>query len=541
MRNDIGIGELFNQRYALDQILQRSYEWDVDRVINLINDIREVKFHSSRGGECKYNIGDFITYKNEELDDFKYLCDGQQRLTTLVLVFANILHHHPSDQKVKGGLEMLLNKSTLDSNGKEIKVKVLKLKNADNVILNKIIESGVDGLSKEEKKSHLVKVYNKITDVFTKNMSCDELNDFYTSIYKNASYFERECESQEEAIKQFNNLNGGQQTISKSRVGIATLYAIYNENHSNTEIERFLYELSNMDEKTSSNFLCLYIYYKSDISYYATKNGIPVGIRSLYKKDKNILTDMVYFYNNIFLKNFVNNKDPFIEKSSVQQIWIDLYTDKHPNIQDYTNNIDKDLAFKKCEWGYICNRIKNKGASDKNLYQGVIKKFNNTLNKSLSEYIVSYLKQKGIYEKVEIINEFKADTNDNKGGKDLFISLLLTIEKQYRKNRGVKEEYTPNDKVTLEHIHPKIPRKDNVNQCNNSITNRFGNLTIIGENANKSLSNKSFCEKRKDYETSAYYINREHLSKYEEWTDESVEDNKCFYFEQLNEYYELNL
>ena len=65
MKNDIEIGKLFEQqRYVLDEILQRSYEWDVDRVVNLINDILEVKFNSSRGGQCRYNIGDFITYKS---------------------------------------------------------------------------------------------------------------------------------------------------------------------------------------------------------------------------------------------------------------------------------------------------------------------------------------------------------------------------------------------------------------------------------------------------------------------------------------------
>lgn len=109
-------------------------------------------------------------------------------------------------------------------------------------------------------------------------MNSDELSDFYTSIIKNASYFERKCESKEEAIKQFNNLNGGQQSITPTRKGIAQLYGWYNEERCNKErynkdIERFLFELSNMPEKdlkgrkSSMDFLCLYLYYRGKAEY----------------------------------------------------------------------------------------------------------------------------------------------------------------------------------------------------------------------------------------------------------------------------------
>ena len=63
MKNDIEIGKLFEQqRYVLDEILQRSYEWDVDRVVNLINDILEVKCNSSRAGRCRVSIGVLMLY-----------------------------------------------------------------------------------------------------------------------------------------------------------------------------------------------------------------------------------------------------------------------------------------------------------------------------------------------------------------------------------------------------------------------------------------------------------------------------------------------
>lgn len=528
MKNDNNIDVLFKQRYVLDQILQRSYEWDTDRVVNLINDIRNFKI----GGQRRYNIGDFITYKKDNIEDFKYICDGQQRLTTLVLLFANIMHHHPSDPKISEGLNIMLNQPTFDENGRAKKVKVLKLKDTDNSVLNKIIESGVEGLTKEEKNSHLVKIYNKITDTFTKNMNGEELNALYTSIITKASYFERECESQEEAIKQFNNLNGGQKSISKSRVGIAMLYGIYDKMPTNEKIKQFLSELSNMQPKKATDFLCLYIYYRANKW---RESDIPTTINELSKENKDLLNDIVNFYNNIYIKNIEQSHNPFMAQSSLQQIWIDLYTDKCSQM----SNVDKtakDNVYKKFEWGYICNRIKNGGSSEKAIFSGVVGNFDNARG-DISQYITNKLKEKGLYESVSIVNTYKQ--NKINRGDDLFKRLLLVVEEEYKQSIGVKEPITHCGNPTLEHIHPQNPRENETYQCDDTITNRFGNKTIIGGVANKSLSNKNYPDKRNDYANSPYYINSKHLSTYKEWTKESVEDNENFYFDLLNKHYGL--
>lgn len=528
MKNDNNIDVLFKQRYVLDQILQRSYEWDADRVVNLINDIRNFKI----GGQRRYNIGDFITYKKDNIEDFKYICDGQQRLTTLVLLFANIMHHHPSDQDIREGLYIILNQPKFDENGRAKKDKVLKLKDTDNSVLNKIIESGVEGLTKEEKNSHLVKIYNKITDKFTKNMNGEELNALYTSIITKASYFERECESQEEAIKQFNNLNGGQKSISKSRVGIAKLYGIYDKMPTNEKIKQFLSELSNMQPEKATDFLCLYIYYRAKEW---RESDIPKTIDNLYEKNKDLLNDIVNFYNNIYIKNIEQSHNPFMVQSSLRQIWIDLYTDKYPQM----SNVDKtakDIAYRKCEWGYICNRIKKGGSGEKGVFSGIFEKFNNA-GSNISQYVTEKLRDKGLYEPVNIINTYKQDKSNR--GDDLFKRLLLVVEEEYKQSIDVKETITHCDNPTLEHIHPQNPRENETYQCDDTMTNRFGNKTIIGGAANKSLSNKKFSDKWDEYAKSPYYINSKHLSTYKEWTNESIEDNEKFYFDLLNKHYGL--
>ena len=530
MKNDIEIKKLFlGERYSLDPLLQRSYEWDVNRVVNFINDILHIKFNRLGGGRCRYNIGDFITYKENEFDDVKLICDGQQRITTLVLIFANIYHHNPSES-IKGTIEDMLTKSIYDEYGRKKEVTILKLKDNDNKILNKIIKDGTDDLTKEEKKNHLVKIYKKISDEFTNNKSKDELDDFFTSIYRNASYFERECESVKEAIKQFTNLNGGQQSLSKSRIGISRLYGIYNEQPSDDEIDTFLYTLSNMDKQKAKNFLLLYQYYKG---YEHNEGSITSSIEKIYKKDNNILRDIISFYNNIYLKNFENCNNTLLKmQSSLRQIWIDLYTDKYPHMQDIDIS-EKDFIYKKFEWGCICNKILKGGAAENMLYSGWIKNFKKE-NEKLSDYVIYKLKEKGIYANVNIINQWKSHNNE------LIIYLLSVIEETYKKDFGIKEKYTHCSKPTLEHIHPQKIRMNEEYDCDNSIINRFGNKTIIGDEANKSLSNKSFAKKSDDYSKSSYFINSKHLCKYTNWTIDTVEDNEKFYFEMLSKHYELS-
>lgn len=545
MLNDTHIKNLFTStyRYVVDSTLQRSYEWEDNRVINFINDIRKVKLTKNDGGQCRYNIGDFITYGNydDSTDNVKYLCDGQQRMTTLVLLFANILHHGPS-VKVKNSIKLILKKSSMNSDGYVKEVNVLTLKGTDDEILKKIIENGtLKKPSKEEKESHLTKVYNKITEKFTKDMNEEELSDFYTSIIKNASYFERECESKEEAIKQFNNLNGGQQSITDARKGIALLYGLYNEESCKEEsykegsykkdIENFLFELSNIPEKEAKEFLCLYLNYRDSK---CRESDLPGGIKELDGKDDDLLNNMFDFYNQIYVENYKNRKVPFSDKTSLRQAWVDLYTDKYPSMKDIDIS-EKDKAYRKCEWGYICNRILNSSRGDKNLFYRMFNNFNPDCEQ-LSNYVVSYLRNKDLYGTVDIIDSYK---REGKNGNDLYPKLLQRVEEQYQIDLDCKEAINHVSKPTWEHIRPRNPRNDEEYQCDDGFTNNFGNMTIIGGKANSSLSNKAFKDKIEGYKKSPYYINSHHLAKYDHWDGETVNDNKMFYFDELKKYYGL--
>ncbi len=85
---NIKITELFSDGsiYSIP-IYQRDYAWGFDEVQQLITDIDTI---SDQSDDYKYYIGTLVTYKREE--DGKYeVIDGQQRLTTLYILFCNLV------------------------------------------------------------------------------------------------------------------------------------------------------------------------------------------------------------------------------------------------------------------------------------------------------------------------------------------------------------------------------------------------------------------------------------------------------------------
>ena len=77
--NDKIIKDVFKNFFIIPRF-QRPYSWQKEEVEELLNDIIE--------NNDNYFIGSIVTYKSN--GDFKGIVDGQQRLTTLILVLTAI-------------------------------------------------------------------------------------------------------------------------------------------------------------------------------------------------------------------------------------------------------------------------------------------------------------------------------------------------------------------------------------------------------------------------------------------------------------------
>ena len=531
MRNDIEIRKLFGDySYCLDNILQRSYEWEKGRVVKFINDICANKLTRDGGGSIRYNVGDFITYREGNAISTKCLFDGQQRITTLTILLANILHHNPSTDCANSIKELLY--VTKWEGAQATRVKRLSLRNGDDIILRKIIDGGLTTLTKEESKSCLAKNYEVISVEFTDKMGPKELNDFYSSIINNASYFERECESRQEGIRQFNNLNGWQQPLKRSRLGISTLYSIYRDCNRNDEnVDEFLCALSNMNDQAAKEFLALFIYYKSG-DY--KENGFSAAFETLAKKC-DVVKDATTFYNTIY-HDIINRKgvfdNPTLNHSSLRQVYVDLFTDKNVWVKDIPLET-KIEVYKKFEWGYVSNIVLNAGSAGRDKFKGILPSYT-IEGGNLIEYVVNILKTRGIFISSNELFDYRSTKND------LFTRLLLRVEDMYGAELNRKEPVKHIDMVTAEHIHPKNPKNVCEYHCDNNLTYTIGNFTLMGKSANSSNSNDPFVKKRELYRISPYLINSQHLfTEYQEWNDDAIRSNAEWIIEKLKRFYDL--
>ncbi|MBL0120557.1 MAG: DUF262 domain-containing protein [Saprospiraceae bacterium] len=77
------VGELFGNKDALYQIpkYQRPYSWGEDQLSTLWDDLIEAQQF-----EPNYFLGSIITAKPEEASNYLDIVDGQQRLTTLLIL-----------------------------------------------------------------------------------------------------------------------------------------------------------------------------------------------------------------------------------------------------------------------------------------------------------------------------------------------------------------------------------------------------------------------------------------------------------------------
>jgi len=95
--------------------------------------------------------------------------------------------------------------------------------------------------------------------------------------------------------------------------------------------------------------------------------------------------------------------------------------------------------------------------------------------------------------------------------------ILLKINNHLLKKSGAKELTTDVDAINLEHIIPKSPnrewkkyfRDENIDEKN--LINRIGNLTVLGDEFNKIISNKYYDKKKEMYKKSKLPLNQELL------------------------------
>lgn len=212
------VRELFNESYVIPNF-QRPYSWEKDKCETLWMDI--LNFHSSlKDDKEQYYLGTIVVYPNET-DKRLSVIDGQQRLTSLLLL-VKALFSHASTVTALERCIFLENKLSGE-------------KTDELRIVSKVIAQDFDDLKAvvfndetTDAKTPLVTnhsyFHNQVGEWIARQNDSEKLENFIISLLDNVVILPIRCETQDDALTIFETINDRGQPLSDADIFKAKLY-----------------------------------------------------------------------------------------------------------------------------------------------------------------------------------------------------------------------------------------------------------------------------------------------------------------------------
>ncbi|WP_416322734.1 DUF262 domain-containing protein [Mycoplasmopsis felis] len=252
---------------------QRPYSWNLENITTFFTDLWEAYENDVKNKDnLGYFIGNTIVFKNNigQLE----VVDGQQRITTLLLLFRSIyflldspetkLYETEEVKNLKEKLKRILwtkqRRSTIyDKSSFKIEIRGIDNKKID--ILNEISEQGT--CSDSGKDNIYCKNYNvfiKLIQDTSKNNQTG-LIDFYYYILEEVNILKIEIDNLDTALTVFQTINNRGLQLSDSDIFKSTIYNLINSEQEKEEFINNWKELSTEIEENNETFERILTYY----------------------------------------------------------------------------------------------------------------------------------------------------------------------------------------------------------------------------------------------------------------------------------------
>jgi len=492
---------------------QRGYDWGKEQIDKLWDDIltaMQSKFQS-------YFLGPIILVKNDKVDSYDII-DGQQRLTTLTILFSVIRDLYSDLFKGKNKQYLhLINDAIRSSFNKTYRLKLITQLDKQNTFQQEIQEKVLFPSSELTKKEIKYNKFMNAANIFKGSLNKlieengeEDLVNVIVYILNHVEVITITCSNSEYAIKLFEILNT--RGLNLNAADLIKSY-LFSKCTDETKKDQFIATWNqikttskNLDESIT-NLLTYYLYYLSGQN---PKFSLYVELKSEFKSralNEKINPNKIiyefkrfvdYFYNEIFS---IRSKLFFSLRYLPNQFYwkailITAKMEEFNEIMDLTSLL---RAFYYSYWiaGYTSTKVKQTS-------------FN----------IISWLKERKdlnfinnrIFEKMKEDEVFEKKIKKIKGEGYRFPWLkpiLLLIE--YNQTDNSKLDFIEKDKnLHVEHILPQ-EWKNNSEWANEwedieatKWLNRLGNLTLLSGKKNKEASNFSFHKKKNIYSGHGY-------------------------------------
>ncbi len=503
--NKQNINEVFGEWYTIPSY-QRHYVWEDDQINQLLDDIKDNYIdHNNQ----EYFLGSYIIQSKIKEND---LLDGQQRITTLFLLFAFLRDYELTPDSWRGECQDLIYQKPQKRTNTPSRVRLkYEIRGdvgkfiEDNIIPNNKIKENWEIISDTKDKgnisiSHICNAIICFKNYFDNNKDID-LDKYISFICNNIVMIYISADTLEDAFRLFSIMNDrGVKLANADILKASNLEKLANPSNVNY----FAQKWEEKQEALGVDFDRFLSYVRTIILKNRQKNNLLDEFENLIFK-QGLLKQGEDFFNKIFalyetydvaidLTENGNiaycNLIRIMKASMPSTDWIPVvmcYYEKFKDekLTDFTHKLAcKSVADAVCGV-QISKRIDNLGK--------LIKFIEESSNAKDILNAVQYFE----IPKELFIEHISSDIY----GRQYAKALLMLLEYKYQDNNIAKEF----SKISIEHILPQNPKMES-NWCVDfteedrvNTTHKVGNLCIIGAKKNTALGNLDYIEKRTKY------------------------------------------
>lgn len=508
------LSSMQNKKFIIPDY-QRPYKWDYDKCNILWDDLKNF-YIENISNDKEYFLGTIVTCK---VNDGLEIIDGQQRITTLMLLlraFYQHLNEMESDANVQGLKRQIepciwdinpISQNVDDKNKIHIESRVAT--ELDNEIFHNIIRNGNSIIPTSLYSSNYEYFYESSKEFASNNPM--RWYGFCVFVLNKSIILPIECDEFETGLTIFSTLNDRGMPLSDSDIFKAQIY----KNQSGINKEDFIIKWKKLYIEVGKSNITLddiFRYYTHIIRAQNDDRSREIGLRAFYSKN-----DYSIFKNNLYIVD---------ELQDIAEFWTQIYSSIFQNNNDniHVNINIKSLQYLHClylypndYWKYIVSvfyfKNKNSFNFEKEFTKFLEKLISFLFIKFVEKPTVNYIKDaifkaycdiwKGnnnIFKDVELKPEFKSHISMSNNYK---IARALILLKAYL-FEGQNELI--NSKFDVEHILPTKWQGTNFNGWNKKDADiyieKFGNKIVLERQLNIQAGNGFFGKKKEKYSKS---------------------------------------
>lgn len=532
------IAKVFEEWYTVPSY-QRHYVWESDNVNDMLDDFASNYIEHAKE---EYFLGSYIIQSKSNNND---LLDGQQRITTLFLLFAFLRDYAGSSEDVKVNcVDLIFQKANKIKQiperirlSYEIRGNVRKFIEEYLMTPGSITQHWDDIVKKANDKKECTSIQRMCNalvcynEFFTYNKEID-LDSFLIFILNNVVMIYISADSLEDAFRLFSVMNDRGQKLSNADIlKSSNLEKI----EDGSEMNEYAREWENMQEDLGNDFDRFLAYVRTMLLKKRQKtNLLDEYEKQIFKAGK--IKQGKDFFNYVFrayedynkLINLAGNEDT--EYCSLIRILIECMpsTDWIPVILAYGRKFG-DNGLLEFSQKVACKNIADAVCGKSPSYR--IDHLNSIIHLiEESGKPSDVLDAQGYYSFNEHV--FMANIQSEIYGRRYTYALLMLLEYKYKD----KSEWKDFGTTSIEHILPRNPKttsqwvKDFSEEQRSYYTHRIGNLCLIGRRKNSSLGNLDYQEKLKKYfekNIGSFASSQKIYQTYPNaWTPETVKENQ---------------